>query len=99
MRMISRKMVREFGKGDPTAVKPLDEWFRRLRATVATNFAELKKTFPTANQVGVCTVFDVGGNKYRVIAKIVYKFQTVYLRAVLSHKDYDKGKWKPNCTK
>ncbi len=99
MRIISRKMIREYGVGDPGAKKPLDEWFRRLRATSAKNVAELKLTFPTADRVGTCTVFNVGGNKYRVITKIVYRFQTVYLRAVLSHKDYDNDGWKPDCGK
>lgn len=97
MRIISRRMIRDFGNVDPASAKPLDEWYRRLKATIATSFVDLKLTFPTADQVGTCTVFNVGGNKYRVIAKIVYRFQTVYLRAVLSHKDYDKDGWKPDC--
>lgn len=97
MRIISRKMIREYGVGDPAAKKPLDEWFRRLRATTANNFAELKLTFPAADQVGTCTVFNVGGNKYRIITKIVYRFQTVYLRSIMSHKEYDRGGWKRDC--
>ncbi|PYS99585.1 MAG: hypothetical protein DMF63_10890 [Acidobacteria bacterium] len=98
MRIISRKMIRDFAKSDPVAVKPLDEWYRRLKKTVASNLAELRQTFPTADQVGTCTVFNVGGNKYRIITKIVYRFRTVYLREVLNHKEYDKGKWKTGCT-
>ncbi|MEP7149675.1 MAG: type II toxin-antitoxin system HigB family toxin [Acidobacteriota bacterium] len=97
MRIISRKMIREYGARNPAAKKPLDEWFRRLKATAAKNFPELKLTFPTVDQVGTCTVFNVGGSKYRVIAKIVYRFQTVYLRSVMSHKEYDKDKWKSDC--
>ena len=92
-------MIREFGVGDPAAKKPLGEWFSRLKATTAKSFAELKLTFPSADQVGTCTVFNIGGNKYRVIAKIVYRFQTVYLRSVMSHKEYDKDKWKADCNK
>lgn len=90
-------MIREYAVGDSAAKKPLDEWFRRLKATTAKNLAELKLTFPAADQVGTCTVFNVGGNKYRVITKIVYKFHTVYLRAVVSHKEYDMGSWKRDC--
>jgi mRNA interferase HigB len=99
MRIISRKMIREFGKSEPAAVKPLDEWYLRSRHTDANNLVELQMTFPSADQVGTCTVFNVGGNKYRVIAKIVYRFQTVYLHSVLSHKEYDKDGWKPDCGK
>ena len=99
MRIISRKMIREFGKNDAALVKPLDEWYRRLKETDAKTFVDLKLVFPTADQVGTCTVFNVGGNKYRVIVKIVYRFQTVYLRAVTNHKEYDKDGWKPDCGK
>jgi mRNA interferase HigB len=44
--------------------------------------------------VGELTVFDIGGNKYRLIAYIRFERQIVYIKAVLSHSDYDKGTWK-----
>lgn len=99
MKIISRKMIREFGESDKVALVALDEWYLRLKHTEAKNLAELQMTFPTADLVGTCTVFNVGGNKYRVIAKIVYRSQTVYMRAVLTHKEYDKDGWKPDCGK
>jgi hypothetical protein len=51
---------------------------------------------PHADQVGGLTVFNIGGNKARLIAAIHYNRRKVYIRAVLTHAEYDAGKWKEN---
>ena len=58
------------------------------------NWAELKAVFNTVDKVGELAVFDIGGNKYRLIAYIRFGKQIVYIKAVLTHRDYDKGIWK-----
>jgi mRNA interferase HigB len=58
------------------------------------NFAELKTLFSSADQVANKTVFNIGGNKYRLIAAIHYNRNRVYIRAILTHREYDKGNWK-----
>ncbi len=58
------------------------------------NFAELHAVFPTADQVGKLTVFNTGGNKVRLIAAIHYNRRKIYVRAVLTHAEYDEGRWK-----
>ncbi len=58
------------------------------------SFAELRGDFPHADQVGRLTVFNVGGNKCRVIAAIHYNRGKVYIRAVLTHSEYDEDNWK-----
>ena len=58
------------------------------------SFAELRAMFPSADQVGKLTVFNVGGNKVRLVAAIHYNRRKVYIRAVLTHPEYDEGKWK-----
>lgn len=58
------------------------------------SFHVIKQTFGAADQVGKFTVFDIGGNKYRLIAAIHYNRGIVYIRHVLTHADYDLGKWK-----
>jgi mRNA interferase HigB len=55
---------------------------------------ELRETFPGADQVGGLTVFNIGGNKVRLIAAIHYNRKIIYIRAVLTHREYDEGKWK-----
>jgi mRNA interferase HigB len=58
------------------------------------SFAALRQTFPSADQVGKLTVFNISGNKARSIAAIHYNRRRVYIRHVLTHAEYDKGKWK-----
>jgi len=58
------------------------------------NFAELRELFPSADQVDNKTVFNIGGNKYRLIAAFHYNRGRVYIRAILTHRDYDKSNWK-----
>ena len=58
------------------------------------DFNELKATFASADYVNGLTVFNVGGNKYRLIAAIHYNRRKVFVRAVLTHPEYDRGQWK-----
>lgn len=77
---------------DPT--EPMDRWYRIVKHTNYNSFAELRKTFPQADQVGKFIVFNIGGNKYRLIAYIVFSEKRIYIRHVLTHAEYDKEEWK-----
>ncbi len=61
---------------------------------VFADFNELRATFASADFVNGLTVFNIGGNKYRLIAAIHYNRRKVFIRAVLTHEEYDRGKWK-----
>ena len=54
----------------------------------------MKRDFSYADLVGKCTVFDIKGNDYRLIVKNEYAIETIFIKEVLSHADYDKGRWK-----
>jgi mRNA interferase HigB len=58
------------------------------------NFASLRSVFPSVDQVGDFTVFNIGGNKYRLIASVHFNRDKIYIRHVLTHLEYDKGGWK-----
>ncbi len=92
MHIITRKRLLDFSKKHPDSEEPLDRWYRIVKQS--TYIAELRKTFPKVDQVGKLTVFDIGGNKYRLIAYIVFSAQRIYIRHILTHPEYDKGKWK-----
>jgi mRNA interferase HigB len=94
MHIITRKRLNEFAAKHPDAKSALRQWYIRLKARSLQNFAELREVFPSADQVGKLTVFNIGGNKVRLIAAIHYNRQKVYIRAVLTHSEYDEGKWK-----
>ncbi|MCF8296827.1 MAG: type II toxin-antitoxin system HigB family toxin [Melioribacteraceae bacterium] len=94
MHIITRKRLLEFSKKHPDSTESLDRWYRIVKQSNYKSFAELRKTFHKADQVGKFTVFDIGGNKYRLIAYIVYSAKRIYIRHILTHPEYDKGKWK-----
>lgn len=97
MRVISRKRLREFWAVHTDAESPLKAWNAITRAAVWESFADLRRTYPSADPVGRCTVFNIGGNKYRLIAAIHFNRGKVYVRRVLTHAEYDRGKWKDEC--
>lgn len=97
MHIISRKALRTYWEGHREAEGVLDDWFRKAKRNNARNLPELRKTFPSADPVGDCVVFNVGGNNYRVIVHLDYELQIMWIRAVLSHAEYSKEKWKADC--
>lgn len=97
MHIISRKALLEFGETEKQAVVPLDNWYRTAKKAVWKNLIEVQDNYPHADLVGKCTVFNIGGNKYRLITKIEYLKQAIYIKSVLTHVEYDKDSWKENC--
>ncbi|MFY9227638.1 MAG: type II toxin-antitoxin system HigB family toxin [Blastocatellia bacterium] len=97
MHIISRKALLEFAKIYPSAYQPLDDWYRVTKKASWQSIADVRMVFPHADAVGNCTVFNIGGNKYRLITKINYESQVVFIRYVLTHPEYDKGNWKNEC--
>lgn len=94
MHIITRKRLNEFTAAHPDTKSALQLWYKRMKEASFQNFAELREVFPSADQVGKLTVFNIGGNKVRLIAAIHYNRQKVYIRTVLTHNEYDEGKWK-----
>ena len=94
MRVISKKSLREFWEQYPEAKSVLEEWFKNASHTAATIFPGLRQTFGSADYVDGITIFDVGGNKYRIAAVIHYDKQRLYVRQVMTHAEYDKNTWR-----
>jgi mRNA interferase HigB len=94
MRIISNSALRSFAVENPRADEPLQGWRRVIEKNRFGNWADLKAAFNTIDKVGDLTVFDIGGNKYRLITYIRLEKQIVYIKAMLHHRDYDKGAWK-----
>jgi mRNA interferase HigB len=94
MHIISKKKLREFWEKYPKAKAPLEAWYQVAKHAEWENFAHLRKLFNTADLVGRFVVFDIGGNKYRLIAAVHFNRGKLYVRHVLTHAEYDEGKWK-----
>jgi mRNA interferase HigB len=99
MRVISKRRLREFWKKAGSARSALEGWYRVVHNKQLTwaAFQDVQATYGSASLVGECVVFNIGGNKYRLITKINYVTHNVFIRAVLTHAEYDEGKWKKDC--
>ena len=95
MKIISNSALRAFAAEHPQADAPLKSWRRVIEKNRFANWSELKASFNSVDRVGDLVVFDIGVNKYRLIAYIRFEKQIVYIKAVLTHQEYDKGVWKP----
>lgn len=94
MHIITRKRLLEFAKKHPDCSTALESWYRIVKRTDFNSFADLRQTFKSADKVSNLTVFNIGGNEARLIAAIHYHTQKIYIRHVLTHKEYDQGSWR-----
>ena len=95
--VITRRVLKEFAAIHKAAEKPLDSWYSVAKKANWQSLADVRVNYPHADTVGRCTVLNIGGNKYRLIVKIEYKLQTIYIKFVLTHAEYDKEEWKRDC--
>ena len=94
MHVITRKRLLDFTLKHPGCRNSLEAWYRIIKHSKFDTLVELRKVFPSADQVGKYTVFNIAGNKARLIVAIHYNTQRVYIRYVLTHAEYDRNKWK-----
>jgi mRNA interferase HigB len=94
MHVIAKPVLIGFWAKHPDAEKPLQAWYRTMESEDFTDFSDLKATFGSADYVEGLTVFDIGGNKYRLITAIHYNRRKVFVRGVMTHAHYDRGAWK-----
>src|SRR6266404_5789387 len=85
LHVISRKRLREAVSKHRDLEEPLDNWFKTVKRAAWMNISDVKVDFPHADAVGRCTVFNLKGNKYRLISKIVYRWGRVFIKRVLKH--------------
>jgi mRNA interferase HigB len=80
------------------AESPLRVWIEVVSGAVWLNFVECRRTFGSADQVklrtGVVTIFNIKGNKYRLIAAVSYPLGLLVVRRILTHKEYSQERWK-----
>lgn len=94
MHVISRRKLNEFAEKYPESRSALARWFQLFKRADFTNFAEVRSQVGSADQVGKFTVFNIGGNKFRLITAIHYNRKKVYIRSALTHTAYDLGDWR-----
>ncbi len=97
MHIITKKPLKNFWEKYPDSENALRSWYQIVKKAKWSNLADARNDFPHADLVGVCTIFNIGGNKYRLITKIFYPNKKVLIRFVLTHKEYDKKPYKDDC--
>lgn len=93
MRIIARKTLVEFYQREDCkdARGPLDVWWHEAKKAKWQSWTDIKETYRSASVLkDNRIVFNIGGNKYRLVVKINYAVQIVYIRFVGTHKEYDK---------
>ncbi|CAN1210746.1 Toxin RelE [Tumidithrix helvetica PCC 7403] len=94
MHIIAKKTLREFFDFHADSKSALDSWYQVVSKAKWQHISDVRKVYPSADAVGNFTVFNINGNKYRLIVSINYKNQVVFIKYVLTHTEYDSGTWK-----
>ena len=91
MRIITESRLTAFWREHPDAETPLKAWRRMMRSKTYETPHEVKADFSTADFLkNGTTVFDIGGNKYRLVVTMRYGMERVYIRHVMTHEEYDR---------
>ena len=99
MRVISKARLRRFWEKARyrDAEGPLRAWYSVVSRATWKNWGDVRAVYASADLIGDCVVFNIAGNKYRLIARIRYRSHKVYVLKVMTHREYDKGTWTDEC--
>jgi mRNA interferase HigB len=91
MRIISRKKLREFWERHPDARASLEAWFADVKQAEWKTPNDIKTVYRNASIIANNRIiFNIKGNKYRLIVVVQYTYQLVYIRFVGTHEEYDE---------
>ena len=95
VRVITKARLRDFWTKHPQAKEPLIAWHKVAGHARWQSIVEVRAVYPQADAVGHLTVFNIGGNDFRLVTHIRYDWQKIFIKWIGTHAEYDKGKWKP----
>ena len=91
MRIIAHRTIVKYGKQYPDAKTALDSWYKTVKAAEWKNFQDIKNIFNSVDYAGNQRyVFNIKGNNYRLVGKILFVQQIIYIRFIGTHKEYDE---------
>lgn len=94
MHIITKRRIEEAKNLFPDCASALEGWKKVMKSNNFNCFSDLKSSFNAVDKVGELFVFNIGGNKLRLIASVHFNRNKVYIRHILTHKAYDKGLWR-----
>jgi mRNA interferase HigB len=92
--VISKRGLFEKAAKHADAQSALQVWFDTAVEAEWKNFEDVRKSFPVTDMVGDLAIFNIRGNYYRLIVRIVFRYKRIYIKEFLTHAQYDKGGWK-----
>ena len=92
--MITAKRLRDFWAKHSAAESALRFWYTEVSHASWKNILDIRKSFNSVDIHERRTIFDIGGNKFRLIARVNFRRQVVFVLYVLTHDEYNKGDWK-----
>ena len=94
MHILSKSALVTFWEKHSESEAPLQRWYTAISKSDFKTFGELRRAFPSVDKAGNLYVFNIGGNNYRLIAAIHFNRGKVFIRHVLTHREYDDERWK-----
>jgi mRNA interferase HigB len=94
MHVISKQRLTAYWRDHADAERPLRDWFTLMQRGTFPDFASVRATWGSADYVDGLVVFNIGGNKYRLIANIEYERGQIYILHILTHAEYNRDTWK-----
>jgi len=94
MRLLGRDQLQSFIRNYPDSSSSLKGWAQNIERNEFNHFHHLRSAFGSADFVKPYTVFNIAGNKYRLISIVDYALKAVAIKEILKHQDYEKGKWR-----
>lgn len=80
-------------KEHPDAATALDAWWKVVKAGQWSHIEECRRSLMTADQVGRCVIFDIMGNRYRLITVVSWRSQRIYVKDLFTHREYERNTW------
>lgn len=94
MNAISKRGLIEKASKYPDATRALQYWLAVARAAEWRSPDAIRQDFPATDLVGALAVFNIKGNHYRLIVRVEFPRQRLFIKEFLTHAEYNKGAWK-----
>lgn len=92
--VIARSVLIKKAEGHADAKNALNLWLKVAKTSAWQSLKDIRRTFPATDMVGPLAIFNVRGNNYRLIVRMVFERQRIYIKEFLTHAEYDKEDWR-----
>ena len=93
MNAISKRSLLEKAAKHPDARVAVQDWFDAASTAEWRNLEDIRQTYPATDMVGMLAIFNIKGNRYRLIVRMVFQYRRFYIKEFLTHAEYNKGAW------